>query len=179
NVLLKSSSSDPRGFTCKLSDFGLVNLLRTEREEEGGAEQDAEQQEPEGDAGREGRRAGGGASASGGSGGSTAATRPSSSGHRPWMRNADAAGTVTHLAPECFEPDRKLDASVDIYAFGIVMWEVFTRKPPYAEFAPNFEATVEEGDVHYHIALRCDIHFPLLLSPSRTFVSWLGHPQPL
>jgi serine/threonine protein kinase len=27
NVLLKSAISDPRGFVCKLSDFGLVNML--------------------------------------------------------------------------------------------------------------------------------------------------------
>ncbi|GFR40324.1 hypothetical protein Agub_g862, partial [Astrephomene gubernaculifera] len=58
---------------------------------------------------------------------------------KPWMRNADGAGTVTHLAPECFVQGSKLDQSVDVYAFGIVMWEVFTRKPPYAEFAPDFE----------------------------------------
>jgi hypothetical protein len=60
NVLLKSCSSDVRGFTCKLSDFGLVNLLRSEEEEADGAE--------------EGQLAQGG---------------------KPWMRNADAAGTVS------------------------------------------------------------------------------------
>ncbi len=32
-----------------------------------------------------------------------------------------------------------MDQSIDIYAFGIVMWEVFTRKPPYSKFAPDFE----------------------------------------
>ena len=37
-MLLKSSASDPRGFTCKLSDFGLVNLLRAEDEQEDGGE---------------------------------------------------------------------------------------------------------------------------------------------
>ena len=44
----------------------------------------------------------------------------------------------------CTTADSKLDQSVDVYAFGIVMWEVFTRKPPYAEFAPDFEVRRHE-----------------------------------
>ncbi|GLI70121.1 hypothetical protein VaNZ11_014927 [Volvox africanus] len=134
NVLLKSSSSDPRGFTCKLSDFGLVNLLRSEEES---PEQEQEQEQEQGSDGN--GRAGGAASRRQGEAEGRRPVTGGWEGCKPWMRNADAAGTVTHLAPECFEPDRKLDQSVDIYAFGIVMWEVFTRKPPYAEFAPDFE----------------------------------------
>ncbi|GIL44158.1 hypothetical protein Vafri_1687 [Volvox africanus] len=139
NVLLKSSSSDPRGFTCKLSDFGLVNLLRSEEE--------PHEQEQEQGSDVNGR-AGGAASQRQGEAEGRRAVSGEWEGCKPWMRNADAAGTVTHLAPECFEPARKLDQSVDIYAFGIVMWEVFTRKPPYAEFSPDFEglqARVIEG----------------------------------
>ncbi|GIL95759.1 hypothetical protein Vretimale_1605, partial [Volvox reticuliferus] len=139
NVLLKSSSSDPRGFTCKLSDFGLVNLLRSEEE--------SPEHEHEQGSNRSEKAAEGAPRRQGEAEGRRAVTG-GWEGCKPWMRNADAAGTVTHLAPECFEPDRKLDQSVDIYAFGIVMWEVFTRKPPYAEFAPDFEglpARVSEG----------------------------------
>ncbi|GLI70119.1 hypothetical protein VaNZ11_014925 [Volvox africanus] len=143
NVLLKSSSSDPRGFTCKLSDFGLVNLLRSEEES---PEQEQEQEQEQGSDGN--GRAGGAASRRQGEAEGRRPVTGGWEGCKPWMRNADAAGTVTHLAPECFEPDRKLDQSVDIYAFGIVMWEVLTRQPPYAEFAPDFEglpARVIEG----------------------------------
>lgn len=31
NVLLKSTAADPRGFTCKLADFGMARLLETNR----------------------------------------------------------------------------------------------------------------------------------------------------
>ncbi|GIL87352.1 hypothetical protein Vretifemale_15427 [Volvox reticuliferus] len=155
NVLLKSSSSDPRGFTCKLSDFGLVNLLRSEEESpEHEHEQGSDRSEKaaEGAPRRQGEAEG------------RRAVTGGWEGCKPWMRNADAAGTVTHLAPECFEPDRKLDQSVDIYAFGIVMWEVFTRKPPYAEFAPDFEdlpIRVVEG-LRPRFPSHCPPHFRAL-----------------
>ncbi|GLC44291.1 hypothetical protein PLESTB_000761600 [Pleodorina starrii] len=136
NVLLKSSASDPRGFTCKLSDFGLINLLRDHEGEEGEGEerkgQEGAEATDEAEAGRE-------SDPQAVRGAAEAVTTSPSTHRKLWMRNADAAGTVTHLAPECFQPGSKLDQSVDIYAFGIVMWEVFTRKPPYAEFAPEFE----------------------------------------
>ncbi|GFR39804.1 hypothetical protein Agub_g292 [Astrephomene gubernaculifera] len=35
-----------------------------------------------------------------------------------------ACGTVTHMAPECMPGKAKIDASVDIYSFGILMWEL-------------------------------------------------------
>lgn len=73
NLLLKSSASDPRGFTCKLSDFGLVNLLRPEEEGEvEGGEEECEgrknQAGEEGDAHtqREGKQRKAGVGGSGG-----------------------------------------------------------------------------------------------------------------
>ncbi|KAG2449668.1 hypothetical protein HYH02_005197 [Chlamydomonas schloesseri] len=95
NVLLKSSASDPRGFTCKLTDFGFVNLLQYQMED---------------------------------------ADNPAA---KPSMRYHEPVGTVTHLAPETMVQGSRLDHTVDIYAFGILMWEVFTGKAPYAEYAAN------------------------------------------
>ncbi|KAG2428699.1 hypothetical protein HXX76_011404 [Chlamydomonas incerta] len=95
NVLLKSSASDPRGFTCKLTDFGFVNLLQFQMED---------------------------------------ADNPAA---KPSMRYHEPVGTVTHLAPETMVQGSKLDHTVDVYAFGILMWEVFTGKAPYAEYAAN------------------------------------------
>ncbi|GFR41492.1 hypothetical protein Agub_g2184, partial [Astrephomene gubernaculifera] len=79
NVLLRSCPRDPRGFTAKLSDFGLVRLM-----------------EPCGEGGR--------------------LAVPGGVQH----------GTVTHMAPEVLSNDKSLlhDASLDIYAFGIIMWQL-------------------------------------------------------
>ncbi|GLC56675.1 hypothetical protein PLESTB_001133500 [Pleodorina starrii] len=95
NVLLRSSASDPRGFTCKLTDFGFVNLLQYQADD---------------------------------------ADDPRA---RPSMRYHEPVGTVTHLAPETMVQGSKLDHTVDIFAFGILMWEVYTGKAPYAEHAAN------------------------------------------
>ncbi|KAG2444773.1 hypothetical protein HXX76_001516 [Chlamydomonas incerta] len=35
-----------------------------------------------------------------------------------------ACGTVTHMAPECMPGKAKIDASADIYSFGILCWEL-------------------------------------------------------
>jgi serine/threonine protein kinase len=41
--------------------------------------------------------------------------------------NLTGAGTVTHLAPEMFKAGSKVTKAVDSYAFGILMWETYTR----------------------------------------------------
>ncbi|KXZ43220.1 hypothetical protein GPECTOR_97g758 [Gonium pectorale] len=103
NVLLKSSPSDVRGFTAKLSDFGLVKLL-TEADFVASA---------------------------------SAAAGPGSAAFR---RRRRYSGTITHVAPEAMPQDGRngaggaataVDAAVDIYAFGIVMWEIVTGQPVY------------------------------------------------
>jgi len=82
NVLLKSSKNDPRGFTAKVSDFGLSRV-----EDDG-----------------------------------SAATFPFNS-----------CGTAAYVAPEALTSCRKVTSSVDVYAFGILMWELFTMGRPYGE----------------------------------------------
>ncbi|KAG2494286.1 hypothetical protein HYH03_007639 [Edaphochlamys debaryana] len=105
NVLLRSSATDPRGFTAKLTDFGFVNLLKADEDETS-----------QGDDGE----------------GTEAPKRESS---RATFRFSDRAGTVTHMAPEMFLQGSSLDSSIDVYAFGIVMWELYTGQAPYAEYA--------------------------------------------
>ncbi|KAG1661344.1 hypothetical protein FOA52_005906 [Chlamydomonas sp. UWO 241] len=80
NVLLKSSNNDPRGFTAKVSDFGLSRV-----EDDG-----------------------------------TSASFPFNS-----------CGTAAYVAPEALTCNRKVTSSVDVYAFGILMWELFTGLRPY------------------------------------------------
>ncbi|KAG2483202.1 hypothetical protein HYH03_017936 [Edaphochlamys debaryana] len=92
NVLLRSSATDPRGFTAKLTDFGFVNLVSSAVDSGGEAGNgESSPQEP--------------------------------------------VGTVTHMAPELFFNGRAVDSSIDCYAFGVLMWEAYTGRAPYPEFA--------------------------------------------
>ncbi|KAG2491831.1 hypothetical protein HYH03_009788 [Edaphochlamys debaryana] len=88
NVLLKSSTRDPRGWTCKLSDFGCSRML----------------------------------------------TDPSPGGSEPpvGFRTGTAVGTPTHMAPECFVRDSLLTPSIDVYSFGVLMFELLMGTTPYA-----------------------------------------------
>ncbi|GLC58935.1 hypothetical protein PLESTB_001419100 [Pleodorina starrii] len=90
NVLLKSSLRDPRGWICKLSDFGCVRVMNEE--------------------GVEGRLG---------------------------FRQPQPLGTVTHMAPEMFVRGGLLDGGVDIYAFGIIMWELIMVAPLYDGTVPK------------------------------------------
>ncbi|GFR51181.1 hypothetical protein Agub_g13456, partial [Astrephomene gubernaculifera] len=76
NVLLKSSPRDPRGFSAKLSDFGLSKMLA--------ADEDGQLV----------------------------------------IDEAVGSGTITHVAPEVLIGQQALGAAVDIYAFGILMYQV-------------------------------------------------------
>ncbi|GIL60965.1 hypothetical protein Vafri_15768 [Volvox africanus] len=90
NVLLKTSTRDSRGWTCKLSDFGCVRLM--------------DESSPEG---------------------------------VPGFRMAQVFGTVAYMAPECFSRGRLLGVGVDVFAFGILMWELMHCKPPHAGIDPK------------------------------------------
>ncbi|GLC49341.1 hypothetical protein PLESTB_000208700 [Pleodorina starrii] len=86
NVLLRSSPRDPRGFVCKLGDFGYAAILK------------------------DGLLPG-----------------------RPAVLPEEACGTLQYMAPELFVAGRPVDASIDVYAFGMLMWELITGRTPYSE----------------------------------------------
>jgi hypothetical protein len=50
----------------------------------------------------------------------------------PPTRIANRAGTLTHLAPEMFVRGTRLTTAGDVYAFGVLMWEFYTGKRPWA-----------------------------------------------
>ncbi|KXZ53518.1 hypothetical protein GPECTOR_7g968 [Gonium pectorale] len=98
NVLLKSSMRDPRGWTCKLSDFGCVRVMNEE-----------------------------------------------TSDARLGFRQPQPLGTLTHMAPEMFVRGGLLDAAVDVYAFGIIMWELIMVAPLYDGTVPKEKLPVRGG----------------------------------
>jgi serine/threonine protein kinase len=44
-----------------------------------------------------------------------------------------AAGTLLWMAPEVFRGDQNYSSVVDVYSFGIVLWELATRKTPWKD----------------------------------------------
>jgi hypothetical protein len=50
-----------------------------------------------------------------------------------YILNCSGSGTVTHLAPELFLDGSRITYFVDSYAFGIMMWEIYTSKRVYGE----------------------------------------------
>ncbi|KAG2493179.1 hypothetical protein HYH03_008600 [Edaphochlamys debaryana] len=84
NVLLKTNSRDPRGWTCKLGDLGCVRLM-DETALDGA----------------------------------------------PAFRCSQPLGTLPFMAPECFTPGALMDGAVDVYAFGMMMWELLHCKVPF------------------------------------------------
>ncbi|KAG2426888.1 hypothetical protein HXX76_012675 [Chlamydomonas incerta] len=90
NVLLKSNPRDLRGFTAKLSDFGLSKMM---------AHDDATGQLV--------------------------------------IDDAVGSGTITHVAPEVLLGKRPVGAAVDIYAFGILMYQILCGMHLYQGLSPQ------------------------------------------
>lgn len=45
------------------------------------------------------------------------------------------AGTPAYMAPELYE-SKPFNKTVDVYAFGILMWEIFTHECPFNQMSP-------------------------------------------
>lgn len=46
------------------------------------------------------------------------------------------AGTPTYMAPELFQK-RQYDQSVDVYAYGCLLWEIICREIPFDGLDPQ------------------------------------------
>lgn len=56
------------------------------------------------------------------------------------------AGTPVYMAPELFQK-RQYDESVDVFAFGTLLWELIQREVPYDGLeAADIRAKVEKGE---------------------------------
>ena len=51
--------------------------------------------------------------------------------HIGLSRTGTAAGTCTHMAPEQFEDAKHVDVRADIYAFGVVLYQMLTGQLPF------------------------------------------------
>jgi hypothetical protein len=51
-----------------------------------------------------------------------------------------AAGTLLWMAPEVFRGDQNYTSAVDVYSFGMVLWEMAARKTPWAGELPSEQA---------------------------------------
>jgi serine/threonine-protein kinase len=48
-----------------------------------------------------------------------------------YIRNRSGSGTVAYQAPEVFVEGSKLTPAVDVYSFGIMMYELYSCRRPY------------------------------------------------
>lgn len=56
-------------------------------------------------------------------------------------------GTVQWMSPELLLSDANYTAKVDVYAYGMLVYEILFCEPPFAEFEPDeVEAAVLAGD---------------------------------
>ena len=47
------------------------------------------------------------------------------------------AGTFHWMAPEVLQSDNNYTHKADVYSYGIVMWEIMSREPPFKNFRPH------------------------------------------
>ncbi|GLC48380.1 hypothetical protein PLESTB_000090000 [Pleodorina starrii] len=69
------------------------------------------------------------------------------SGGEPFAYVDETCGTVTHMPPECWNKPTRLNASCDVYSFGILMWEMTAGgSRPYPEIDPsNIARAIKRG----------------------------------
>ncbi|KAF8056373.1 serine/threonine-protein kinase [Scenedesmus sp. PABB004] len=58
-------------------------------------------------------------------------------GDKGTVRNNDTAGTLSHLAPERFQTGSSVGAAVDVFSFGVLMYELYAGQKPYKGAAPG------------------------------------------
>jgi serine/threonine protein kinase len=59
---------------------------------------------------------------------------------------AGAAGKLWHLAPEQVRPGQTIDRRVDLYALGVVLWELLTQRPVGTTLEDGVEKRIPETE---------------------------------
>lgn len=72
-------------------------------------------------------------------------------------------GTVAWMAPEALREDR-CSEKVDVWSFGIVLWELLTREPPFRDLEQNsIIFSVGSGKLQPLIPSTCPNGFKLIM----------------
>ena len=91
-----------------------------------------------------------------------------------------AAGTLLWMAPEVYRGDQRYGPAVDVYSFGIVLWELATRQTPWDELPPGEAAFFKELNAALQTGRRPSIPDAVLMNHG-AFVAviqqcWAGDP---
>jgi len=63
-------------------------------------------------------------------------------------RTGEVVGTPTYMAPELLTGQGAIDARIDVYAMGVVLYEAFVGNPPFVERNPGrLMFRIATGDV--------------------------------
>ncbi len=60
-------------------------------------------------------------------------------------RRGHGVGTLGYVAPEQLDPERDLDARTDVYALGVVLYELLCTQPPYSGEVPEVIDAIRGG----------------------------------
>ncbi len=71
-----------------------------------------------------------------------------------------AGGKLWHLAPEQLRPDAKIDRRTDIYALGVVLWELLTQRPVGTVVENGRETRLPETEGEILVWLARGQHLP-------------------
>jgi serine/threonine protein kinase len=62
--------------------------------------------------------------------------------HAPLVAHGTlGVGSLVYRAPELLRGERDYTAAIDVYSFGVILWELATRGAPFAELADQFAIT--------------------------------------
>jgi hypothetical protein len=72
------------------------------------------------------------------------------------------AGTLAYMAPEQFDRSRSIDARADIYALGVILYELLSGEPPFGgESDEDVIAAINAGETRLPAEIEPDVPEPL------------------